>query len=112
MDDPLNDIEGICLKIIALIDEDSDRIFSLKTKIEKLLPKIREFKKKIMVKSPKGKELTNEILLNVNSLYELISKVQLSDLEENVGVIEELKSLENGVKKLEIYWKSYEYVTT
>jgi len=114
MDDPLNDIEGVCLKIIGMIDiESDDSIFSIKTKIENLLPKIRESKKKIMVKSPKGKELTKEILLDVNGLHELLSKVQRSGLEENVEkVIQKLKSFENGVKKLEIYWRSYEYVTT
>lgn len=114
MDNPLNDIEGLCLKIIDVIDEESDdRIFSIKTKIENLLPKIRESKKKIMVKSPKGKELTKEILLNANSLYELISKGQSSDLEKNVEkIIQKLKHFEIGIKKLEIYWKSFEYVTT
>jgi hypothetical protein len=114
MDNTLNDIEGLCLKIMDTIDEElDDRIFSIKTKIENLLPKIRESKKKIMVKSPKGKKLTEEILLNVNSLYEVISKVRYSDLEENVEKVNgKFKSFENSLKKLEIYWKSYEYVTT
>jgi hypothetical protein len=62
-----------------------------------------------MVKSPKGRELTAEILKNASKFRNSVAE---SNGKLGDGATQQLSILETSVGKLEIYWKSFEYVTT
>jgi len=111
MSEPLSATEAVCREVIATLSSSSPSadVQAMKGRIEALLPKISESRKKLMVKSPKGRELTAEILKNASKLRDTVTE---SNGEFGNGATQQLSLLETSVGKLEIYWKSFEYVTT
>ena len=111
MAEPIVETETLCREIITALSSSSPpkNMQAMKSRVEALLPKIVESKKKLMIKSPKGRELTADALKNATKLHELLvsSKGKLGD-----DMSQQLGLLEGSVSKLEIYWKSFEYVTT
>jgi hypothetical protein len=111
MSEPLSATESFCREVIATLSSPSPSANAqeMKGRIEALLPKIAESRKKLMAKSPKGRELTAEILKNASKLRDTVAE---SNGKLGNGVTQQLSLLETSVGKLEIYWKSFEYVTT
>jgi hypothetical protein len=107
--DPLTEAESLCRKSLeALADEHSPGIIATRNRLQELIGRIIESKKKIMVRSPQGRKLSEELRNNSARLYEAVaSENRCEDLIHN-----QLLVLEDSVEKLEIYWKSFEYVTT
>jgi len=111
MSEPLAATETVCREVIATLSSSSPSADAqaMKGRMEALLPKIAESRKKLMVKSPKGRELTAEILKNASKLRDMVTE---SNGKLGDGDTQQLSLLETSVGKLEIYWKSFEYVTT
>jgi hypothetical protein len=111
MSEPLSATESVCKEVIATLSSSSPSTDAqaMKERIEALLPKIAESRKKLMVKSPKGRELTAEILKNASKFRNSVAE---SNGKLGDGATQQLSILETSVGKLEIYWKSFEYVTT
>jgi hypothetical protein len=110
MSEPLAETEALCRQILttlssANIPKESSQ--AMRVRVEALLPKIAESRKKLMLRSPKGRELSADALKNAMKLQELISSGKIGD-----DVSQQLGILEGSVGKMEIYWKSFEYVTT
>jgi len=109
--EPLVETEAVCKEIITILSSASDLLKdesqAMRSRVEALLPKIVESRKKIMIKSPKGRELATDVLKNATKLHELINSGKIGD-----EVSSQLGLLEGSVGKMEIYWKSFEYVTT
>jgi hypothetical protein len=110
MIEPLAETERLCKEIVALssLNNQSSSLI-IKSRVESLFPKILESKKKMMLKSPKGKELAEEALKNVMKLHELITKSQWGLMDD---ISKQISLLEINMEKIEIYWKSFEYATT
>lgn len=109
---PLAETETICRGIITVLTSteiSKDSAQAMKSRIEAILPKIVESKKKLMLRSPKGRELAADALNNATKLNELIKATQAKTGDT---ISSQLGLLESSVNKIEIYWKSFEYVTT
>jgi hypothetical protein len=112
MIEPLGETETLCRGIITVLTSaeiPKDSAQAMKSRIEAMLPKIVESKKKLMLRSPKGRELAAGALNNATKLNELINSTQAKN---GPAISSQLELLENSVNKIEIYWKSFEYVTT
>jgi len=112
MSEPLSETETLCRDIITALSSPNlpkDAAQAMKSRVEALLPKIAESRKKLMLRSPKGRELSSDVLKNATKLRELVTTYG-GKLGEDVS--QQLGLLEGSVGKMEIYWKSFEYVTT
>jgi len=118
MADPLAEAESLCRETLetlgSLQNPPSEKIAPLKNGLQNLLMRIGESKKKIMVRSPQGRELSTEVLNNASKLYEVVAAFPQRRVDDRTveDVSDRLGLLEDSVEKLEIYWKSFEYVTT
>jgi len=107
MAEPLAETEGLCKEIVTSLSSANQDAQAMRSRVEALLPKIAESKKKMMLRSLKGRELSAEALKNATKLRELVGSGKLGgDVSQQLGL------LEGSVGKIEIYWKSFEYVTT
>ena len=115
MADPLTEAEGLCQKTLQVLEEQksfpTEKIDVIKKSLQGLLPIIAESKRKVMVRSALGQKLTQEILGNASKLYDVatLPRPEGKAVDE---IINRLESVGDSVKKLKIYWKSFEYVTT
>ncbi len=115
MADHLTEAEGLCQKTLQVLEEQTsfplEKIEVIRKSLQGLLPIIAESKRKVMVRSARGQKLTQEILDHTSKLYDVTSlpRPEGKAVDE---IISRLKSVGDSVKKLEIYWKSFEYVTT
>ena len=115
MADRLTEAEDFCQKTLHVLEEQtnfsSEKFEVIKKRLQGLLPIIAQSKRKVMVRSARGQKLTQEILDHASKLYDIAN---LSHPEEKAvdEIISRLENVGNSVKKLEIYWKSFEYVTT
>ena len=118
MIDPLTEAEDLCKKTLEVLGTQRnlppENVASLRNKLQDLLSRIAESKKKIMVRSPEGRGITTEVLNNASKVYETTANFsQHGGSGKTLGeVSDQLSRLENSIEKLEIYWKSFEYVTT
>lgn len=114
MADPLSEAENICLQTLATIRKLEESPNGTEVDMEKRLQDatstITKSRKKIMVRSPEGQKLSADILRDAVALQTAVSNQSrdMSVAEVNASLLK----LENDVKKLEIYWRSFEYVTT
>ena len=115
MADRLTDAEQLCQKTLQVLEGHaslpSDAREALRNGLQGLLPVLAESKRKVMVRSAQGQRLAQEIVDNASKLYDVASRPR----PEGKGVDEvlsRLDSVRDSVKKLEIYWQSFEYVTT
>ena len=115
MADPLTEAESLCQKTLQVLEEQksfpTEKIEVIKKSLQGLLPIIAESKRKVMVRSALGQKLTQEILGHASKLYD-IANLSHPDGKAVTEIINRLENVGNSVKKLEIYWKSFEYVTT
>jgi len=118
MVDPLTEAENLCRQVLGVLEGSKDipaeGAAALKKRIQDLLLLIAESKKKIMVRSPQGQKLTAEIQTEASGLYEAVANLSKSGASGKAAaeVSDKLSKFGNSVKKLEIYWKSFEYATT
>ncbi len=118
MVDLLVEAESLCRQTLeisgSLKNLPSESSTILKNVLQNILIRIVESKKKIMVRSPQGRGLSTEVLNNASKLYELIANLLKSRVDDKTveEISNKLRLLEESVEKLEIYWKSFEYVTT
>lgn len=118
MADPLAESEELCRKSLESLEisrsSSSRDILTIETRLKDLLGRIAESKKKIMVRSPEGKKLADEVLSNAVKVHVATSALSSNEASENnLGEVSDcIKLLENSVENIEIYWKSFEYVTT
>lgn len=112
MAEPLAETEILCKKVIAALSSPNmqgESLTMMRSRVESLLPKILESKKKMMLKSPKGKKMSGEALKNALKLHELVTNSQGGPLDD---ISTQISLLEANMKRIEIYWKSFEYVST
>jgi len=113
--DHLTEAEGLCQKTLEVLEGQtsfpSEKLEAMRKGLQGLLPVIAESKRKVMVRSARGQKLTQEILDHASKLYEAASLPRFEGKAVD-EIISRLESVGVSVKKLEIYWKSFEYVTT
>ncbi len=112
MAEPLDETEILCKEVITVLSSphmQGESLTMMRSRVESLLPKILESKKKMMLKSPKGKELSGEALRNALKLHGLVTNSQGGPLDD---ISTQIRLLEASIEKIEIYWKSFEYVAT
>ena len=115
MADFLTEAEGLCKKTLEVLEGQtsfpSEKLEVMRKGLQGLLPVITESKRKVMVRSARGQKLTQEILDHASKLYEAVSlpRPEGKAVDE---IVSQLESVGGSVKKLEIYWKSFEYATT
>ena len=111
----LTEVESLCQRSLQALESlqssPSENLGNLIKRLQDLLPIIAESKKKIMVRSARGQELTKEVISNVSKLFKLVS-LPSKDEKAVEEIVNRLKNVEGSVKNLEIYWKSFEYAIT
>jgi hypothetical protein len=108
----LTDVEQLCQQALqALETHPRAPPGDLTQRIHALLPRLAESKKKIMIRSARGQELTKAIEHYGSQLYDAIRRLSPDDAAGD-AVATQLKALEDSVQNLIIYWKSFEYATT
>jgi len=117
LEDPLAETETLCKRVLAVLtgleNVQNEKIESVREELLKLLPRIAESKKKIMVRSPQGRGLTEEVLDSASELSKVVADLSRCGVDkEAVEIPNILARLKDSIERLEIYWKSFEYVTT
>lgn len=115
MAEALTDVEHLCQQALQALETRPHASLGtpgdLVKRIQALLPHLAESKKKIMVRSARGQELTKAIEHQASQLYEAVRLLR-PDEEAGEAVAVRLKAVEDSVQNLIIYWKSFEYATT
>lgn len=117
MADPLSETENICL---CILDADNklgrfptDAKKDIERRLQDVVSIVARSKKKIMVRSPEGQKLSADILRDATALQAVVVNLPADGRDRSFAEVNtSLQKLENDAKKLEIYWKSFEYVTT
>jgi hypothetical protein len=108
----LIDVEQLCQQALqALETHPRAPTEDLTKRIKALLPRLAESKKKIMIRSVRGQELTKAIEHHASQLYDTIRQLGPGDAGGD-AIDAQLKAVEDSVQNLIIYWKSFEYATT
>lgn len=107
MSDSLSDAESLCQHVLDLLPSmklpDEPTITS---SLQTVVNSIKASRKKIMVRSAKGQEIVKEIAVAATNLH------RVATAQEQGAITTHLAQLEVPVKKLEIFWRSFEYATT
>ena len=107
MSDSLSDAESLCQEVLELVPTlklpDEPTIVS---SLQAVLTSIKASSKKIMIRSAKGQEIVKEIAAAATTLH------RVAKAQEHDNFTTHLAQLEAPVKKLEIFWRSFEYATT
>lgn len=115
MADPLTEAESLCQKTLQALETQtsgvSETIEPLRKSLQGLMPVIAESKRKVMVRSAQGQKLAQEIRDNASKLYD-IARLPRPEGKEVDELGSRLASVEGSVRKLKIYWQSFEYATT
>ncbi len=111
MAEPLSEAERICLQLLEALGKPegsgNDAELEVVRRLQDTASIISRSKKKIMVRSPEGQKLSADILRDA-----IVLQTAIASQSRDMSVAASLLRLENDVRKLEIYWKSFEYVTT
>ncbi len=117
----LQDTENLCNEIFQVLENVSfealDNLSELKDRIKAIKKSVSVSKNKFMVRTDKGKELSNLAKTTAmelkNSLKELQKNKESEVSEELVkSVIDNLNRLEKDAQKVDMYWRSYEAAIT
>lgn len=107
MSDSLSEAESRCQQVLELLPSltlpDESTITS---SLQAVVKSIRASSKKIMVRSAKGQAIVKEIAAAATNLH------RMATAHERDAITAHLAQLEAPVKKLEIFWRSFEYATT
>ena len=115
----LQNIEEKCRNIQTRIESLDTSSFSaenyetLHNKLQTIITSVSRSKKKIMVRTEKGKELSRNADNVANKLENTIEKIELDDnVEPSETIMALVTQLEKEVSKIETYWKMYEAAVT
>lgn len=107
MSDSLSEAEVLCQQVLELVPSmtlpDEPAIIS---SLQAVVKSISASRKKIMVRSAKGQAIVKEIAEAATNLH------RIATAHERDAITAHLAQLEAPVKKLEIFWRSFEYATT
>ena len=107
MSNPLSDAESLCQHVLELLPSlklpDEPTITS---SLQSVINSIKASSKKIMIRSAKGQEIVKEIAAEATHLHHAATS------QNHDAIPTHLAQLEAPVKKLEIFWRSFEYATT
>jgi hypothetical protein len=107
MSDSLSDAESLCQQVLELLPSmkllDEPTITS---SLQSVINSIKASSKKIMIRSAKGQEIVKEITTAATNLH------RVATAQDRDAITIHLAQLEAPVKKLEIFWRSFEYATT
>ena len=86
---------------------------TLHNKLQTIIASVSQSKKKIMVRTEKGKELSQNADNVANELENMIEKIELDDnVKPSETIMALMTQLEKEVSKIETYWKMYEAAVT
>ena len=115
----LQNTEEKCRHIQTVLESLGSLSFSaenyeiLHNKLQIIITSISRSKKKIMVRTEKGKELSTNADNVATELENMIEKVESDvDAEPSEPIMALVTQLEKEVSKIETYWKMYEAAVT
>ena len=115
----LQNTEEKCRKIQTVLESLAPTSLSVKNyeilhnKLQTIIASVSRSKKKIMVRTEKGKELSTNALNVATELENMIEKIEPDvDTEPPDTIIALITQLEKEVSKIETYWKMYEAAIT
>ena len=117
----LQDTENLCNDILQMLDNVPLEVLSdvndLKGRIDGVRKSVSISMKKFMVRTDKGKELSNHAKTTAIEIKESLDELRKntgSDLSKNMveSVIANVNKLEKDAQKVEMYWRSYEAAIT
>lgn len=116
----LQNTEEKCRNVQTLLESMDSLPFSaehsetLFNKLQTIIASVSRSKKKIMVRTEKGKELSTNAHNIATELENMISKMGNPniDTESSDNAITLIAQLEKEVSKIETYWKMYEAAIT
>ncbi len=115
MADRLTDAEQLCHQTLQALETHatfpSDARDAVQKGLHGVLPVLAESKRKVMVRSAQGQRLAQAIVDSASKLHDIVRQPQPTGQAVD-EVLTRLASVRDSVKKLEIYWQSFEYVTT
>ena len=85
---------------------------TLHNKLQTIIASVSRSKKKIMVRTEKGKELSRNADNVANELENILEKIESDDVEPSETIMALVTQLEKEVSKIETYWKMYEAAVT
>lgn len=107
MSDPLTDAESLCQHVLVLLPSMKlPNEPTIASALQAVVTSIKASRKKIMIRSAKGQEIVKEIVAAATNLH------RVATAQERDAITPHLTQLEAPVKKLEIFWRSFEYATT
>jgi len=94
-----------------------DSVSDIKDRIEGVRKSVSVSKNKFMVRTDKGKELSNHAkttAMELKDSVEELQKNQDSEASENIvnSIITNVNRLEKDAQKVDMYWRSYEAAIT
>jgi len=115
----LQNTEEKCRKIQTVLESLAPASLSVKNyemlhkKLQTIIASVSRSKKKIMVRTEKGKELSTNALNVATELENMIEKIEPDvDTESPDTIIALITQLDKEVSKIETYWKMYEAAIT
>lgn len=115
----LQNTEEKCRQIQTVLESLASSPFNatnyemLHNKLQTIIASVSRSKKKIMVRTEKGKELSTNALNIATELENVIEKmVPDIDAESPDTIMNLITQLEKEVSKIETYWKMYEAAVT
>jgi hypothetical protein len=116
----LQHTEEICRRIQTIvettepIDLDVKSYELIKSKITAVIASVSRSKKKIMVRTEKGKELSTTTQNVASELENMVTEMQKSRVDTTAqdAVLALITQLEKEMSKVETYWRSYEAAIT
>ncbi len=117
----LQDTENLCSDILQMLDNVPFEVLSnvneLRDRIDGVRKSVSISMKKFMVRTDKGKELSNHAKTTAMEIKESLDELQKntgSDLSRNLveSIIANVHKLEKDAQKVEMYWRSYEAAIT
>ena len=117
----LQDTENLCNDILQILDNFSYEVLSnvndVKDRIDGVRKSVSISMNKFMVRTDKGKELSNHAKKTAMEIKESLDELQKntsSELSKNLeeSIIAKVNKLEKDAQKVEMYWRSYEAAIT
>jgi len=117
----LQDTENLCNEIYQILENVSfkslDNINDLKDRIEAVKKSVSVSKNKFMVRTDKGKELSNHAKTTAMELKDSLNELQKNQESEASkelvkSVISNVNRLEKDAQKVDMHWRSYEAAIT
>ena len=107
MSNSLSDAESLCQQVLELLPAMKlPNEPTITSSLQSVINSIKASSKKIMIRSAKGQEIVKELTTAATNLH------RVTAAQNHDAITIHLAQLEAPVKKLEIFWRSFEYATT